>query len=102
VLPADQVLLSDFLLWHFVSNGLYLARSRAEAAEFERKLARAGLAGFVGGHLPNSDLRRAREQSWTRIFELGGRPSRAKRSIQATFWELPLSAVRVVDEFVAR
>jgi hypothetical protein len=42
------------------------------------------------------------EQSWTRIFNLGGRQSRAKRSIQAAFWQLRIDAVRAVDEFVAR
>jgi hypothetical protein len=103
---ADNlVLLSDFDLWHYVLNYHYLPIS-ADDETYETKLAELGLPDVprrAGIHL----VHRMIETSWDRIFALDWVEKdlalpRAKKSIQAVFWELPLQNVRRIDEFVAR
>lgn len=85
-LPDDQVLLSDFELWHYVLNDWYVAarvwRDRTYPPD-------------------------VRERSWRRIFDLDRiivdlAGPRSGRSIQATVWQVPMSVVRRVRPFVAR
>jgi hypothetical protein len=78
ILPASRVLLSDFDLWHYVLN-----------------------------NWPIPVATRARSKNWDKVFDLDYydpdvTAARSKKSIQAVFWEAPLSAVRAVDFFVAR
>ncbi len=87
----DQVLLSDFELWHYVLNQWYLPQTSSEAREtLEHALSVPHLKG-----------------SWQRIFDLDWylkdvSVSRPEKSIQATMWQVPLSAVRSVKVFRAR
>ena len=88
---ADQVLLSDFELWHYVLNRWYLPQTPSEAA--------AMLADTLSVPDP--------ESSWQRIFDLDWHlediaVSRPEKTIQATIWHVPLGAVRSVREFRAR
>jgi hypothetical protein len=78
VLPASCVLLSDFDLWHYVLND---------------------------GPIPVAGS--ARGKNWDKVFDLDYHDpdvtlARSKKSIQAVFWEAPVSAVRAVDFFIAR
>lgn len=87
----DQVLLSDFELWHYVLNQWYLPQTSREAREpLEDALSVPHL-----------------KSSWRRIFDLDWSLKdvsvpRPEKSIQATIWQVPLSAVRSVTGFRAR
>lgn len=90
----DQVLLSDFDLWHYVLNRWYLPQTPMEAKDENER----GLPAPSALQLANS---------WQRIFELeqsleGVSLPRPNRSIQATIWQVPLSSVRSVKTFHAR
>jgi hypothetical protein len=101
------VLLSDFELWHYVLNYWYLPASMGRGEDFEARLAKQGLSFHIAKPLPDPVLDEEIRVSWERIFDLEWAEKdiaapRAQKSIQATFWELPLSSVRQADEFVAR
>lgn len=101
------VLLSDFELWHYVLNYWYLPTSTTDGENFDKKLAQQGLSFYKTKPLPDPAFHEIITKSWERIFDIEWEEKdiaapRAKKSIQATFWELPLANVRRVDEFVAR
>lgn len=110
-LGDSEVLLSDFDLWHYVLNYWYLPESVSDAEVFERELAGSRIRSRYGWKNPIS-VRKWRlriEKSWERIFDLDFADKRReiaeprqKKSIQATFWELPFSTIRSVTEFRAR
>ncbi|MBL9046786.1 MAG: DUF3841 domain-containing protein [Tabrizicola sp.] len=86
-LPEDQVLLSDFDLWHAILNNHAIPDAATE---------RRDKAGGLD-----------REASWNRIFDLdfaapGIAEPRAGKIIQATFWELPFAAISQITAFTAR
>ena len=89
----DNVLLSDFDLWHYVLNRWYLPQTPSEAKDELEDAAR---------------LRTRRlTRSWRRIFDLdfyleGVSVPRSERSIQATVWQVPLGAIRSARVFRAR
>jgi Domain of unknown function (DUF3841) len=63
VIADNQVLLSDFMAWHCVLNGSFLALSEAENREWER-------LGCTAHYLTlDTDRKRMVEESWRRIFE---------------------------------
>lgn len=89
--PAERVLLSDFMRWHCVLAGQYLADDERE--------------DDAVAAMPWSRARA--EESWSRIFELGrGDPDYhgpvAERSVQATLWFVTLDDVRRLTWFTAR
>lgn len=101
------VLLSDFDLWHYVLNYLYLPQSLAEGDLFEAKLAGHGFSFYNTKSLPDPTFHDAIQQSWERIFDLEWEERditapKSKKSIQATLWELRLENVRRIDEFISR
>lgn len=104
---AQSVLLSDFSLWHFVLNYWYLPATPEEGDAFEAEVARRRMSFFLSKPLPDPALHARIEASWERSFDLDwhhpdlAEPRRAK-SIQATLWEVPLTAVTAVKPFVAR
>ena len=95
-LSCAGVLLSDFMLWHYVLNCWYLPRTLADGEAFEAMKFPTARA-----------FRRRMEDSWNRIFDLAwadediAEPYAAK-AIQATFWTLHLDQVRDVKVFAAR
>ena len=91
-IAEDQVLLSDFELWHYVLNRWYLPQTSSETRD-------------AVDNVP-TDARSLRA-SWQRIFDLdwslaGVSAPRGDKSIQATLWQVPISAVRSVRPFRAR
>lgn len=83
----NEVLLSDFDLWHYVLNDWYLPDTYSEEDYKTTRL--------------------EREKSWERIFDLDFAPTdiarpRAEKQIQATFWELHNKQIQDVQEFTAR
>ena len=103
-LEDEEVLLSDFSDWHYVLNEWYLSDNEAEDERFERALKKLGHKRPAPYPEP---LRAKMQDSWQRIFELGGgdpawRGKPSRRSIQATFWELRLKDVVAVTFFTDR
>ena len=101
------MLLSDFSLWHHVLNYWYLPSSLKDARAFETTLRAAGLDFFETKPLPDPAFHSLIEASWERVFDLdlavrGITDARAKRSVQATLWVLPLEAVHEITWFIAR
>lgn len=99
--PAQDVLLSDFLTWHFVLNNWYLPTDQEDELAFEAKW----------GEIVTKDATCAplKQASWQRVLDLDWcdpageytSPRHAK-IIQATLWELRLSQVQSARRFVAR
>jgi hypothetical protein len=112
LLEDNEVLLSDFDLWHYVLNYWYLPTSEREGRSFEKKLAAKGLSFYQCNHerpLPHAQYRKEIEQSWERIFDIDWcdrshaiADPPEKKSIQATFWELRLKDVSEFTMFTAR
>ncbi len=91
---SEQVLLSDFELWHYVLNHWYLPTSMKDSETFEEQT-----------HDEKTDI--IIRESWQRIFDLKFSATDiaaplAKKSLQATFWELRLENVIEVQSFLAR
>ena len=103
----DQVLLSDFELWHYVLNYWYLSASMAEGEAFDARLEEKGFLMTSEHPLPDQYLDAAIRKSWERIFDLDWyEPDMThpieKKNIQATFWELSMDWVSRVDAFTGR
>lgn len=103
---GTKVLLSDFMLWHYVLNYWYLPTSEKEGENFEKEIGRQGLSFYETKALPPPHHKRI-EKSWQRIFDLdwmvpGISSARADKSIQAVFWELRIEQVKKVDTFRVR
>lgn len=104
-MPDDELLLSDFELWHYVLNYWYLPGSERDAERF---------ASTHGREVPswrkppaNPMVDRLIRGSWERIFDLEWcerdiAAPRAEKSIQATFWRLDSAHVVRADSFIAR
>jgi hypothetical protein len=95
-IPAEEVTLSDFELWHFILNRRYLGWTEEEGNAVERAWK---------GRIPNEIL----EASWERIFLLHYPPEAdiwlgaiAASRVQATFETLRLADVRTVTHCLAR
>jgi len=104
-----RVLLSDFDLWHYVLNYWYLPESQRDDEAFESELSRRGLSFYKNKPLRHAAFHRKITESWARIFDLDWTDSgrsiahpRARKSIQASFWELRRNQVRDVRIFRAR
>ncbi|MFD2562645.1 DUF3841 domain-containing protein [Aquimarina rubra] len=103
-IEKDQkdILLSDFVLWHWsLSYKDYIADSEIEANEYEK---RRGNDEFE--KLSKAEKNQI-EKSWEKVFDMNfdleyyTLPFQEKK-IQATFWELQLEDVIKVDKFVAK
>ncbi|MCX6843448.1 MAG: DUF3841 domain-containing protein [candidate division WOR-3 bacterium] len=103
------VLLSDFDLWHYVLNYWYLPESLKDAEDFEAELSRRGLSFYKTKPLRDRAFHAKITESWSRIFDLDWADRRrciahprARKSIQASLWELRWDQVRDVRFFRAR
>lgn len=99
--PIDSVLLSDFVLWHYVLNNWYLPTDEADEQAFD--------GHYSSPSVPAEERQQQKTDSWQRIFDLEWSDPkeeyavrRDKKSIQGTLWELPLSQVQSAKLFVAR
>lgn len=102
--PDEEVLLSDFELWHHVLNGWYLALAEEDSDAFEAALKEARAPIYAP--YPEPFHSRAVE-SWEHIFDVDRASSEwlgdaSERSIQATFWRLDVEQVKSVQAFTAR
>lgn len=94
---CKDILLSDFVLWHWpLCYRDYIASSKKEAIEFEEKTEKL------------IEIEKEKiEKSWEKIFEMDfdldyyTLPFEEKK-IQATFWELKLNDIIKVDKFIAK
>ncbi|MCP4545361.1 MAG: DUF3841 domain-containing protein [bacterium] len=103
----DNVLLSDFELWHYVLNYWYLPTSISEGTRFERELRSKGPCFFRSKPLPDTEYHEKIVESWGKIFDLDWAQRdiaypRKKKSIQACMWQIELEMVRGKREFKAR
>ncbi len=105
----DQVLLSDFHLWHYVLNYWYLPLNKDDAELFEKDLINQGLTPNMKP-IPEKVYHKRIVESWERIFDLAlednegysTEKSKKDKSIQATFWELDINQVKDIKIFVAK
>lgn len=103
----DEVLLSDFDLWHYVLNYWYLPTSASDGNRFQRELAAVGLSFYRSRPLPDAKYHDEIVSSWDRIFALdwsqrGLASPRKRKAIQACMWEIRPEMVRRRREFTAR
>ena len=104
-IPDNEVLLSDFCLWHIPLNGHPISEDKKLMRRFDSF--RATLGGSCDFCDYPSDLQRDIMSTWDAIFDLRTKNKRwtAKsmwnRPIQACFWELKLEQVLKV-EFVEK
>ena len=105
------VLLSDFELWHYVLNYIYLPQTIADGeafdVELEAELSKHNLSFSEVEHLPVRAYHQRIEESWERIFDLDWFDEEIthpfdEKSIQATFWQLHFDQIRDVQFFTAR
>ncbi len=96
---SENVLLSDFDLWHFVLNNWYLPNDEADADAFEAAYRQADTEACV----------RKKVESWQRIFDLDWVDPTgfttlpgAEKSIQGVVWQIELEEVKSVRVFTAR
>lgn len=95
--PAEQIVLSCFDLWHFVLNKWYVWSSEFDEQDFDRAMETA-----EEGSVAALQLQRRMQKSWLAIFELDQTvmdmgPFEAK-SIQGCYWTLRLADVTAVIE----
>ena len=106
-MPEDQLLLSDFDLWHYVLNYFYLPSSQRDAQKFDARIKKAGLDYYRTKPLPDANFHAEIERSWERVFDIDRPKSayarkREDKIIQGVTWELKLSDVQAVTQFIAR
>jgi len=102
----NNVLLSDFELWHYVLNYWYLSTSQG-MEQFDGELKTNNLALYKQQPLPNEEFHLKIVHSWEKIFDLDWIDEevvhdKKDKSIQGTLWEVSLAQVRSVQGFVAR
>lgn len=98
--PEGRVLFSEFMAWHHVLNGWFLALSEAEDERWERKWGRSRHEALP----PRARLRV--EESWERIFDvraLARSPLwRGTQVVQAVVEEVRLEEIVGAREVAAR
>ena len=104
--PDNEVLLSDYDLWHFVLNYWHVSDDEKESEEFDRLLEIYNIE-FVDKEKYTPEIRRKVEKSWHKVFDMTyDKEYSAKRfeekSIQATCWNLKKEEITKVDYFKAR
>lgn len=105
----EDVLLSDFDLWHHAINKWYLGKNKVESVAFENELKHLNAQGFDTFNfntLP-ADIQYKIIKSWDVIFNLEFNDPyythpKDKKSIQATFWTLSVKEISKVEMFVAK
>ena len=95
--PDNQVVLTDFDVWHFVLNKWYFDDSYSEE-EWEKLHAKYD-------RLDRNVKEKVKIQSWQKVFDVSPFQNewcQRGRYIQATFWVLYLKDVKDVRFFTAR
>jgi hypothetical protein len=104
--PKNQVLLSDFNLWHFSLNNWYIPDDEKQESEF-KELLKVSKAGIIKKDNKILKIKQITEQSWKKIFDMNYdcdyvTDSFNDKKIQATFWNLKSSEISKVDFFIAK
>lgn len=103
----NEVLLSDFYLWHYVLNYWYIPENEKDDEKFEQELKSKCLNIYTNEPLPEPYHSKV-VKSWDRIFDLNFCNNyifgeiREEKSIQATLWELELWQVKNVKKFISK
>ena len=95
-IPDSQVLLSDFHLWHFVLNDMWLDESRCEEEWEEMHNWYDTQSAEVQAQL--------KRESWNRIFDLNPICTDWREvgcDIQAVFWKLRKETITKIYYFIA-
>ncbi len=107
VKPSNQVLLSDFDLWHSVLNNYYIPDNAQEEQEFDNLLEVNNVTYPYNPYQNPKEVQTFIEKSWLKVLDLNYHSEYFPRvveeqSIQATFWNLSLDEIVKVDKFVAK
>lgn len=102
----NEVLLSDFELWHHPLNYWKIDDNEEETEEFDRLLEKNNIE-FINREDYTPEIKQIIEKSWDKILDMNYAPEYSaqpfeKKSIQATFWTLSVSEIVKVEEFTAR
>jgi hypothetical protein len=105
--PKNEVVLSDFDLWHSpFSYHFYIGNNEEDSLRFDKILEANQLENLLFKDYPKH-LQDLIVKSWDKIFDLSfddpyfTKPIE-KKSIQATFWELHLDEVQKVDKWKSK
>ena len=109
----NEVLLSDFDLFHYVLNRWHLPRDEKDGTDFEKAYKNAGYAwnDLQNSAIRSKDMLSLRERivkSWDRIFDLEHEDEgwlygkNEHKSIQAAFWQMKMDQLLKAEAFVAR
>ncbi len=88
----NEVLLSDFELWHFVLNYWYLPSPEEDENKFDHLIGTYSWTNPAPSYLHSKIVK-----SWNRIFNVNG-----KNSIQATLWNIKIEQVMDYKIFFAK
>ena len=102
----NDVLLSDFHLWHHPLNYYSIDDNEEESDAFDRLLEQNNI-NFVDKESYTPEIRQIVEQSWDKLLDMDYAPEYAafpfeEKAIQATFWSLSVHEIVKVEEFIAR
>jgi len=103
----NEVLLSDFILWHFpLSYKSLIASTEKEDKEFQSKLKRLKLDKINFSKYPKK-IKEEIENSWLKIFDMEFEEKYAtyrndEKMIQACCWEISEEEIVKIDKFKAR
>lgn len=111
-IEEDEVLLSDFDLFHHVLNYWYIPKNERDDNAFDKEMGKNNitlldLQDFKKNSKKIDLLRNKIEKSWDLIFDIDWydeyiTSSKYEKSIQAVFWELRREQVIDIKEFIAR
>jgi hypothetical protein len=104
--PENQILLSDFALWHFPLNYWHIADNEKEDLEFH-KLLKEYKVNFIDKEKYPFELRKVVENSWNKILDMHYHSGYVAdkfidKKIQATLWCIKSSEITKVDFFNAK
>lgn len=104
--PENQILLSDFDLWHLGLNYCYIAETEEKNDVFDELLKSHSVKFIDRGKYPPIAQKMVVD-SWQKVLDMDYHSEYSaspfeKKSIQATFWSLSVDEIVKVDKFVAR
>lgn len=104
--PENQILLSDFDLWHFPLNCWYIADNEKEDLEFH-KLFEQYKVNFTDKEKYPFEFRKIVKNSWNKILDMNYHNKYVAdkfidKKIQATLWCIKSSEITKVDFFIAK
>lgn len=102
----NDVLLSDYDLWHYPLNYWCIHDNEKQEKAFD-KLLETEKVNFIDKEKYTPVLKNKVEMSWHKIFDLNNATEYAanrkeQKSIQATFWKLSVKEIIKVDYFTTR